>query len=112
MAKKTRWMYNNDKKHFFKKIPNTNEWEEYTNKSVSDTFEFLTYDVSNIILYNKDSAKYIQLSDSQVKIANGSIENLDNSLNDNDGFWIFSDRVERKIDTFCLFSLEFFLEFS
>ena len=103
MEKKKIWVYNNNKMHFYKRIPTTNKWEEYSNKNVIDTFEFLTYDGSNIILYNRDSAKYIQLSENKVKIAIGSIEHLDSSSDDYDGFWIRSVRIDSRIGTFHYF---------
>lgn len=96
MEKKTKWMFNDDKKHFFKKNPKSNRWEEYLNNKWQYTFESWTYDGSNIILFSKIGQEiYIELSRSNVKISYGFyIHYLDSYYDEYKGSWILSERVE------------------
>lgn len=93
--KKTQWIFDKSRAHFYMKNLTTNDWYEQIDNVVYD-LKFITYDGDSIILYNEIFFQYIELSDMMVKIAYEYIENLENPESVFSGKWYTSESLSCK----------------
>lgn len=89
------------------KNPATNLWDEIEDNQLIESFELQTYDSNSLVLYSEFSGQYVELKDGQSKSVFGEIEYLDISETGDEsiGYWMITDRVDRKITLFVFFCL-------
>lgn len=95
MEKKTKWVYGDDKNHYYEKNLKTQIWNEILNNEIIASFQIQTYNLNKIILKNLNEAVYVELGDKQAMVAFEPIDNLD-SDDKNDGFWDIITYGKRK----------------
>ena len=99
MNKYIKWAVNT--KNYFKRINNSDTWEEFENNTKTSTLEFRTFTADSIILYSTDKNQYVELNEKKAKKTFGEIETLDHDSSEKyDGEWDISDSFRNIISIF------------
>ena len=81
MSTKTRWVSDNNPKHYFVKNLTTNNWDERDDDKWTYSYRFVSYEGRNVILFSDKLKRFIEIGDNEVKIASAPIESLDDIEN-------------------------------
>ena len=84
-----KWVYEGGKSlHYYEQNATTpSRWDEFSDNKWTKSYELQTYEGDNVILYNRKSKTYVELSSDQMKLGLGPIESLDESSIVFNGKW-------------------------
>lgn len=98
MDKYIKWAVNT--KNYFKRINNSDTWEEFENNTKTSTLKFRTFTADSVILYS-DNGQYVELNENMAKKTFGEIESLDSASSEKyNGEWDISNSFRNIISIF------------
>lgn len=104
IEKKIRWVYEDNENHYYRKNTTTNNWDEFENGKMIDSFKIQTYVSNKIILFinNEEQTRHVELSDNEARTVYGSIDALDQNSEKYVGYSVILTGDERKGEIFSL----------